>query len=169
MEREHQSQLTPAFIQKELESERSAALCRAKVIRRDTQTSPHCPERGETTEIPQAQYFDKVMGVPSVCQRQEPIITTAQKTVGIPQIQSEEQCRRVTSCSVDCAVRVLMGVRRAWQLQPVGECSASEDNRHSVISTRKGVNPLTKVECVSKPSPWRVEEARVVQPVSTVV
>ena len=36
---------------------------------RDTQTRPHGPERGETAEIPKAQYFDKVMDV-----------TNAQKT-----------------------------------------------------------------------------------------
>ena len=120
------------------------------------------------------------MAVPVVCQRQEPIITTAQKTVEVPQIQS---------CSADYAVRVLMGVRRAWRLQLVDDCSrtvltdslgpespdedgsaslstspdVSEDNRHSVMSTRKGVNPLTKEECVFQQSPSRVEEARVVQ------
>ena len=63
------------------------------------------------------------MDVPVVCQRQEPIITTAQKTVEFPQVQSDDQCRRITSCSTDYAVRVLMRVRRAWRLQPMDECS----------------------------------------------
>ena len=66
-----------------------------------TQTGPHDPERGEKAEIPQAQYFDKFMDVPDVCQRQEPIITTTQKTVEVPQSQSEDQCRRVTSTSAE--------------------------------------------------------------------
>ena len=127
--------------------------------------------------------------MPSVCQRQEQIITTAQETVGVPPIQSEDQCRRVTSCSADGAVRVLMGGVPgdcSWWARAAGQCSltslvqrvqmikcprsslltspdVSEDNRHSVMSTRKGVNSLTKEECVFKQSPWRVEEARVVQ------
>ena len=120
------------------------------------------------------------MDVPGLCQRQEPIITTDQKTVEVPQIQSEDLCRRVTSCSADCAVRVLMGVRRAWRMQPVDDCSwavltnplgpestsrqsclrsslttspdVSQVNRHSVMSTRKGVNPPSKEEGVLKQS-----------------
>ena len=50
-------------------------------------------------EITEAQYFDKIVDVPGVCQRQEPIITTNQKTVEVPQSQSEDQCRRVTNSS----------------------------------------------------------------------
>ena len=59
----------------------------------------------------------------SCAKNQEPIITTAQKTVGVPQIQSEEQCRRVNSCNAAYAVRVLMRVRRAWRPQPGDDCS----------------------------------------------
>ena len=42
----------------------------------------------ELAEVPQAQYVDRVMDVPNVCRRQEQSITTAQKTVEVPQIQS---------------------------------------------------------------------------------
>ena len=61
------------------------------------------------------------------CQSQEPIITTDQKTVEVPQIQSEDLCRRVTSCSADCAVRVLMefgvpGACSQWTIA-AGQCS----------------------------------------------
>ena len=45
------------------------------------------------------------------------------ETVEVPQTQSEDQCPRVTSCSADCAERVLMGIRRAWRLQPVDDYS----------------------------------------------
>ena len=108
------------------------------------------------------------MGAPVVCKRQEPIITTAQTTVGLLQIQSEDQCRRVTSCSAEYAVRVLMEVRRACRLHPVDDCSwtvltkplgpespdddrgpqiqsidessRQRDDTHRVMSTRKGVS-----------------------------
>ena len=53
----------------------------------DTQTGIHNPDRGVTAEIRQAQYFDKVIDVPGVCQRLEPVITTAQKTTEVLQFQ----------------------------------------------------------------------------------
>ena len=54
----------------------------------------------KTVEITEAQYFDKIVDVPGVCQRQEPtIIMTAQKTVEVLQSQSDDQCRSITSCS----------------------------------------------------------------------
>ena len=59
----------------------------------------------------------------SCANAKEPIITTAQKTVRVQQNQSEDQCRRVSSCSAAYAVRVLMRVRRAWRPQPGDDCS----------------------------------------------
>ena len=84
----------------------------------------------------QQQTLDQIVNVPVETHRQVPTIQNVEKTVEIteaqhfdkaivevPQIQSADQCLRVTSCSPDYAVRVLTGVRRGWRLQPVDNYS----------------------------------------------